>query len=253
MKTFLLMLGLSLLAHIAAAKPIGMVVAVQGQVTATDTNLVVRSLSLKSEIMLNDTIKTGAEARLQILLLDDSLVGVGAGSEMTIDEYVYTPASASDNAFGARLGKGIFRTVTGKITDLNPDRFKVKTRRATIGIRGCDLGFDTTSDDEDRIAVMAIPEGKKIFFEARIDGESLLVETPAYVVIDRRNRIIRKPLSGAIRRHMQQATTPGADEETALTAPLAGSLTQEPFTPTVDSTVITEAEHSDEHFMEEEP
>jgi hypothetical protein len=126
----------------------------------------------------------------------------------------------------------------------------VRTRRATIGIRGCDLGFDTTSDDEDRIAVMAIPPGKKIFIDALTGDASLLVETPAYVVIDSRNRITRKPLTEALRKRMQQGTTPGADDGTVPTSSIDGSLTQEPFTPTVDSTVITEAEHSGEFYQE---
>ncbi|OGV57642.1 MAG: hypothetical protein A2283_02850 [Lentisphaerae bacterium RIFOXYA12_FULL_48_11] len=40
--------------------------------------------------------------------------------------------------------KGVFRVVTGKITKINPERFRVRTKMATIGIRGCDVGFFVT-------------------------------------------------------------------------------------------------------------
>ena len=249
MKIFVMMLGLALMAHVAGAKPIGMVVAIQGTVTATDSQNVVRTLAMKSEIELNDTIKTGAKSRVQIMMIDDSLVSVGESSEMVIDEYVYNPNTATDNAFSAKLGKGVFRTVTGKITDLNPDRFKVKTRRATIGIRGCDLGFDTTSDKEDRVAVIAIPQGKKIIITATKSGATMTVESPAYVTIDNRDLITSQVLDSTIRQSLQQGTTPGAATAPASTEPVitpldivneTGSLTQEPFTPMEDTTVITE-------------
>lgn len=192
-----------------AADPIGMVVAVQGSATAADSAGNARALAVSSDIFLNDTIKTGPASRLQLMLNDDSLVAQGESSEMTIDEYVYNPAQASDNAFGAKLGKGLFRTVTGKITDLNPERFSVKTARATIGIRGCDLGFNITPS-EDNISIITIPAGKKIFIDPLLGEQSLVVESPSFVTIDDRGMIQQRDLTGADRSNAQQGTTPGA-------------------------------------------
>jgi hypothetical protein len=192
-----------------AADPIGLVVAVQGSATATDSAGSVRTLAISSDIFLNDSIQTGPASRLQLMLNDDSLVAQGERSEMTIDEYVYNPANASDNAFGARLGKGLFRTVTGKITDLNPDRFAVKTARATIGIRGCDLGYNITPS-EDNISIITIPAGKKIFIDPLLGDQSLMVESPSFVTVDDRGMIQQRDLTGADRSNAQQGTTPGA-------------------------------------------
>jgi hypothetical protein len=211
MKKTILFSVLFLVAGLArAADPIGLVVALQGGATATPASGgAARELAMQSDIFLNDTVTTGPKSRLQIMLSDDSLIAQGEQSEMTIDEYIYNPAQASDNAFGAKLGKGLFRTVTGKITDLNPDRFAVKTSRATIGIRGCDLGFNITPS-EDNISILAIPAGKQIFIDPVVGDQSLLVESPSFVTVDDRGMIEQRDLTSADRSAAQQGTTPGA-------------------------------------------
>ena len=210
MKNTILFLAVSLLvAGTVQAESIGLIVAVQGSATATGASGAVRKLALQSDVFLNDIIKTAPASRLQIMLNDDSLVAQGESSEMTIDEYVYNPGKASDNVFGARLGKGLFRTVTGKITDLNPDRFAVKTARATIGIRGCDLGYNITPS-EDNISIITIPDGKKIFIDPLLGDQSLMVESPSFVTVDDRGMIQQRDLTGADRSNAQQGTTPGA-------------------------------------------
>lgn len=264
MKMIVTLLGMVLLAAFVQAEPIGMIVAIQGRAVAVDSGGASRTLAMKSDIALNDTIKTEADSRVQIMMLDDSLVSIGASSEMTIDEYVYNPADASDNAFGASLGKGVFRTVTGKITDMNPERFNVKTRRATIGIRGCDLGFDTTGADADQISVMAIPEGKKIFIAARQGKKTILVESPSFVMVSDRGGIDQRMLPRSQMQMLQQGTTPNAGTPNLEGSDPGGTfsdllsetrtLTQGAFAPVVDSTVVegTEmGESSSEHSYSE--
>jgi hypothetical protein len=242
MKIIMAIWGLFLAASLAGADSIGLTVAVQGKATATDASSAVRELAIKSEIQLNDSIKTGEKSRVQIMLNDDTLLAVGASSEMAIDEYVYSPAKASDNSFGVKMGKGVFRTVTGAITDLNPDRFKVKTRRATIGIRGCDLGFDTTDEDEDRVSVLAIPKGKKILITAVESGKQLTVEVPTFVTINSRGGIAQRDLTSADYKNTQQVTTPQAGtpsvNDLGAIGQDVGLLTQKEFTPIVDNNVI---------------
>jgi hypothetical protein len=239
-KTGIIMLGFLLLAGWAAAETIGLVVAAEGKASATDAAGAGRALGMKSDIRLNDTVKTEARSRLQILLNDDTLLAVGENSEMLMDEYVYNPAGTTNNSFGVKLGKGIFRTVTGKITDLNPDRFKVKTRLATIGIRGCDLGFDTTGEDEDTVAVLAIPKGKKVIVTATASGKTLTVETPTFVTINSRGIIFQRDLTPADHKAVPQGAILRAElpDKGGLKLSDTGSLTQPGFTPFADNSVI---------------
>jgi len=143
---------------------IGQVVGVQGKVTSRNAEGDVRELHLKSAIYQNDVITTGPDTRLQIMFNDDTLFAQGENSEMVIDEYVFDPVAPEENRFGVNLFKGIFRVITGKITELNPERFKVKTGRAKIGIRGCELGFEMRPD-KDVVYVMRLPKGKTITVE----------------------------------------------------------------------------------------
>ncbi|MDD4872578.1 MAG: FecR domain-containing protein [Kiritimatiellae bacterium] len=144
-----------------AADPVGTIVSFTGKATAVSQNGESRNLALKSPVFLNDRIKTDEASSLQIMFLDDSLLSQGEKSEMTIDEYVYNPAVKKDNKCTFKLATGVFRVVTARITTLNPDRFKVKTRLATIGIRGCELAFVINQASEN-IYVLSLPDGKSI-------------------------------------------------------------------------------------------
>jgi hypothetical protein len=147
-----------------AADPVGRVIAIEGQATATGVDGAVRNIELKSDIFMNDKVVTPVGAKLQIRFNDDSVISQGEKSEMTIDQYVYNPKAKKEGSCSLKFAKGIFRTVTGKITELNPERFKVRTNMATIGIRGCELGFRLTENKED-VYVIGLPAGDSIIIE----------------------------------------------------------------------------------------
>ncbi len=121
-----LVAGLGETGHAEAA--IGSVVAFEGKAIASRSESGERGLALKSPIYLQDKVVTGKSTKLQILFDDNSLVSQGPDSEMLIDEYVYSRANEKDGKCGIKLSKGIFRIITGRITDINPKRFKVRTR-----------------------------------------------------------------------------------------------------------------------------
>jgi len=127
-----------------AAEQVGKIIALEGKATATGEDKTVRSLEIKSPVYLNDKIITLEGAKLQLSLNDDSIISQGEKSEMVLDEYVYSPTKKDDNSCSVKMAKGLFRMVTGNITKINPERFRVRTKMATIGIRGCDVGFVVT-------------------------------------------------------------------------------------------------------------
>ncbi|MDD4869107.1 MAG: FecR family protein [Kiritimatiellae bacterium] len=155
----------------AADNSIGQIIAVEGQVKATGTDGRERRLDLKSDVFTNDRIVTAAGAKLQIQFNDDTMISQGEKSEMTIDQYVYNPKARKDDSCSFRMMKGVFRTITGKITEINPERFKVKTNLATIGIRGCELGFRLQANRED-IYVISLPPGDSIVIEKIVADET---------------------------------------------------------------------------------
>ncbi|MBA4387185.1 MAG: hypothetical protein C0404_04330 [Verrucomicrobia bacterium] len=140
---------------------VGKVIAIEGKATALGVNGKLRDLALGSTVYLDDKINTQASAKIQVMFEDESLISQGEKSELVIDKYVYDPQNAKTASSSMKLIKGVFRVISGKVADLNPERFKVQTKMATIGIRGCELGFRLNNDKED-IYILDLPKGKSI-------------------------------------------------------------------------------------------
>jgi len=171
--TIRILLALSLIATVSvAADEIGSVIAIQGKATATGKDGKQRALGLNSPIFLMDKVVSEEKAKIQIQFDDDSIISQGEKSEMTIDEYVYSPSKKGDNSCSVKMMKGAFRVLTGKITKLNPARFKARTKMATIGIRGCDLGF-TVSEAGDNIYIIQLHGQETITVETKAEARGL--------------------------------------------------------------------------------
>lgn len=139
---------------------IGVVVGLEGE-AQTERNGEVVPLAMESEINLHDKVTTKGGAKLQIQFNDDTLLSLGENSEVVMDEYVYDPANAGESRFNANLGEGLFRLITGKITEINPERFKLKTSRSTIGIRGTVVGVENRGN-VNRVMLIKITPGRSI-------------------------------------------------------------------------------------------
>jgi hypothetical protein len=86
-------------------------------------------------IYLGDRIVTGNKGRLQILLQDRTTFTIGSNAAIVIDKFVYDPKT-SKGKLSARILKGAFRFVSGRIAAQNPSNVKLKLPSAVIGIRG---------------------------------------------------------------------------------------------------------------------
>ena len=114
---------------------IGVTAAVKGTVKIATGSSVGQVVESGRPIFLGDVVSTDAQSHLQILLLDETVFTIGPNSSMVIDRFVYDPATSTGKV-GARVLKGIFRFVTGKIAKKNPKDMEVKLPSGTIGIRG---------------------------------------------------------------------------------------------------------------------
>ncbi len=107
-----------------------------------------KTLKIKSGIGLEvkDKIITSSKARVQVILKDDTVVTIGPDSSFVFDAYTFGTKENSHVAM--HIDRGFFRSVTGKIGKLAPERFKVKTASATIGIRGTDFSALVSDNKE---------------------------------------------------------------------------------------------------------
>lgn len=130
-KIFLILL----ISTIYAFANVGKITAVKGEVyiVRDAQQIVAKSGSI---LELKDKVQTKAKAKALVLFNDNTSITVGNNSSLSVNEFVMdlkTP-SKSKTSFG--FGKGVFRTITGKIGKINPSGFKIKTKSASIGIRG---------------------------------------------------------------------------------------------------------------------
>ena len=140
MKIFLLLLlSLSLMANI------GNIMAIKGSADVKrlgDTFHATNGMKLEK----GDSILTSKKSRVQVMLKDETVVTIGASSSFSFVEYFYDESKKSKLTM--RANRGFFRSVTGRIGKLAPERFKVKTASATIGIRGTDFSGNISQNRE---------------------------------------------------------------------------------------------------------
>ena len=121
-----------------AADQAGVAAAVHGQiqlVAATAPQAVGRQVRSGEKIYLGDHLTSGGNAGMQIMLLDETVFTIGPDSDLTIDQFVYDPATSAGKV-SASVTKGVFRFISGKVARNEPDNMQVKVPGATIGIRG---------------------------------------------------------------------------------------------------------------------
>lgn len=124
---------------------IGSVTAVKGeaQVKRIDKLLNVTS---GMDLLESDEIITQAKARVQVILVDNTVITIGANSSFSFDEFSFD--GGENSKVTMRANRGFFRALTGAIGKIKPDRFKLKTKTATIGIRGTDFSGDIAEAKE---------------------------------------------------------------------------------------------------------
>ncbi len=86
-----------------------------------------------SKLEKRDTIKTLANTRLQIVFIDHTVISLGQKTNFKVDKYDF---NRKNKEARFSVSRGIFKSITGKIGHLNHSKYTLKTRNATIGVRG---------------------------------------------------------------------------------------------------------------------
>ena len=86
-------------------------------------------------IMQGDVIKTGKNGEAGLIFDDDTVVGLGPDSEISIEKFLFDPANRQ-LSFIAKIIHGTFSFISGQITKLAPQKVKFETPDATLGVRG---------------------------------------------------------------------------------------------------------------------
>jgi hypothetical protein len=93
------------------------------------------SAKVGDHLFQGDTLVTAARSSMGVIFRDDTILSLGSGSEMVIDEFAFDPSKESMK-FLVRMGRGTAQFITGHMAKLSPENMHVETPLSTIGIRG---------------------------------------------------------------------------------------------------------------------
>lgn len=146
-----LLVFLALLAVDASAQAVGRVLAAAGEVVVTRANRDV-ALTAGSAIENYDVIRTGEASSAQLRFSDETIVAMRAKSRFHVSSYRFTGADDGVSEVAFSLLQGGIRTLTGLVGKARPERYRMATPLASVGIRGTAYSLllcqrDCTADD----------------------------------------------------------------------------------------------------------
>jgi hypothetical protein len=159
----------ALVAPMVAAAAAGEFSFVVGAVTLTKANGQAATPVRGTPVDPGDRITTGADGMAQLTMVDQARLSLRPNTQFAIEQYPQQKESTTGSVLS--LIKGTLRTFTGLIAASNRDKFVMKTRVATVGIRGsgnilyacegaeCDASVTGAANGEGGITVNHTIEG----------------------------------------------------------------------------------------------
>lgn len=165
----------------AASQNIGQAVLVENLVVRK-AGIGTRQLTTGDDVYFKDRIHARAQSRGQIELIDRTKLVVGAGAEVVLDEFVYTPSRTARSATMTVL-KGALRFISGSSPGA---AYNIRSPASTMGIRG--TAFDMFVGPGGRTAVMVLNGSVRVCDRA---GQCRVLDDPCQmVVVDRRSGFV---------------------------------------------------------------
>lgn len=107
------------------------VVTLKGDVSLIDQKQK-RPLQVHDKLEAGMQIHSAAHSKTTLNFVDGTIVNIGPNSRFSVIDY----SAGEDPSADFRVDGGSFKILTGKIAKIAPTRFKVRTKTATIGVRG---------------------------------------------------------------------------------------------------------------------
>ena len=136
--TAALLLGAVFLLAVAgkavAGESIGVVRNVSGDATITRVEKTFPAAP-GIKLLVGDTLGTGPDGSLGVILRGDSSLSIGPGSRLVLRSFLFSPSEGTFNLV-VRITQGTLAYLSGLIGKLSPENARFETPTATIGIRG---------------------------------------------------------------------------------------------------------------------
>jgi hypothetical protein len=138
----ILLLVVLLLGSVNAWSAVGRILIFEGDVR-------VNGEQVNAETVLNqdDTVATGADGAVTIVLADNSVLDLESDSEIEINDYYYSAAEPAGNTSQIGVLAGTLRYVSGKIAKDDPTDVSFSAGTSTIGVRGTFISISVCPDE----------------------------------------------------------------------------------------------------------
>ena len=121
-----------------------------GRILNFEGDVRVNGEPVTAETLLNreDTITTGPDASVKIVLSDNSVLDLDSGSEILISDYSFDAEEPSSNASKVDILSGTLRYVSGRIAKEDPENISFTAGNSTIGVRGTFISISVAPPEE---------------------------------------------------------------------------------------------------------
>jgi len=117
----------------------GTLINVSGVITVEDYSKKQLQLANGDEICSGDKIATNQDTKAKILFADGAILYLLKNTEINLVDYHYSVQQPELSRSLITLAKGDIRSVSGKISKLNPQKYSFKTPSSTIRVIGTDF------------------------------------------------------------------------------------------------------------------
>lgn len=164
----------------------------------------IEQLRLGSTLADGDRVVTGKDAVVILVFIDQGRVSLRADTELIIRQYRADPAGI-DSQIDLELVRGAMRQISGHAAQLQPERYRLNTPIAAIGVRGTDFLAKTNGDTLETFVqqgkIVILPGG--ISSGCSLAGSSSQVCAPlAAVSADDSRRYLRLLATGKMERRV---------------------------------------------------
>jgi hypothetical protein len=121
-----------------------------GRILSFEGDVRVNGEPVTADTQLNreDTITTGSDSSVKIVLSDNSVLDLDSGSKILISDYSYDPAESSSNSSNVDVLAGTLRYVSGRIAKEDPENISFTAGNSTIGVRGTYISITVSPPGE---------------------------------------------------------------------------------------------------------
>jgi hypothetical protein len=194
------------------------------------------------EVNAGDLVITGKDGMAQLSMIDDAKLSLRGNSQLRIESYAKKP----DDQEGAVLSliRGTLRTFTGLLSPAAREKYVMKTRVATVGIRGSGNILNHEEDANGPVTINHTIEGSHVITSLTGSFAPIVTLPNDTVRVEAGKPPERIPtppaiVAAATTMATKEATASSTSSTTASSAPAAAATSPEPAATTTASTSPT--------------